>query len=268
MLTLFRPATGQVRIKGVTSSTNAILHEWFKSQLTDILADQPLLMPTALEAWGNRLVWESWREGLTVKVTLSPELPRLRLLLIMDNLVGHKNPDWLRWCFSQGILPLYTPLAGSWLNMAESIQRLLKRRALNGTYPRTPDEIIAQQSLHQPLAVPRVLQAGNVDAVLATGSSTQRPVTTPARFAVGQTVRAYVGEVPHHTRLPAYVRGKCGVIERLHGMHVFADANALGHPEQSQWLYTVVFGAANLWDEPVSDVKVSVDAWEPYLESA
>ena len=28
--------------------------------------------------------------------------------------------------------------------MADSIQRLLKRRALNGTYPRTPDEIIAQ----------------------------------------------------------------------------------------------------------------------------
>ena len=144
VLTLFRPTTGQVRIKGVTSSTNAILHEWLKSQLTDILADQPLVMPTALEAWGNRLIWESWREGLTVKVTLSAELPRLRLLLILDNLVGHKNPDWLRWCFSQGILPLYTPLAGSWLNMAESIQRLLKRRALNGTYPRTPAEIIGQ----------------------------------------------------------------------------------------------------------------------------
>jgi hypothetical protein len=52
----------------------------------------------------------------------------------MDNLVGHKNPARLLWCLSHGILPLYTPLDGSWLNMAESIQRLLKRRALTGQY--------------------------------------------------------------------------------------------------------------------------------------
>src|SRR5262249_2017323 len=39
--------------------------------------------------------------------------------------------------------PLYTPLSGSWLNMAESIQRILKRRALEGQYPQTPEEIIA-----------------------------------------------------------------------------------------------------------------------------
>ena len=51
-------------------------------------------------------------------------------------------------------------------------------------------------------------------------------------------------------------------------MHVFADANALGYPDQGQWLYTVVFDGATLWNEPASDVKVSVDAWEPYLEAA
>jgi hypothetical protein len=39
--------------------------------------------------------------------------------------------------------PLYTPLSGSWLNMAESIQRILKRRALEGQHPQTPAEIIA-----------------------------------------------------------------------------------------------------------------------------
>ncbi len=65
-------------------------------------------------------------------------------LLVMDNLVGHKNPEWLCWCFARGILPIFTPLAGSWLNMAESIQRLLKRRALDGTYPRTTNDIIHQ----------------------------------------------------------------------------------------------------------------------------
>src|SRR3954466_11051245 len=38
-------------------------------------------------------------------------------------------------------MPLYTPLGGSWLNMAESIQRILKRRTLDGQHPRSPAEI-------------------------------------------------------------------------------------------------------------------------------
>jgi len=144
LLTLFHPSTGQVRVKGVTDSTNATLHDWLKAQLTTILAEQPLELPLVCNIATNRLAWERWREGVTVKATLPEVLPCLRLLLVMDNLVGHKNPEWLCWCFARGILPIFTPLAGSWLNMAESIQRLLKRRALNGTYPRTTNAIIYQ----------------------------------------------------------------------------------------------------------------------------
>lgn len=40
-------------------------------------------------------------------------------------------------------MPLYTPLGGSWLNMAESIQRIIVRRALNGQNPETPEQIMA-----------------------------------------------------------------------------------------------------------------------------
>src|SRR4051812_36826497 len=45
------------------------------------------------------------------------------------------------WLCRHGIMPLYTPLGGSWLNMAESIQRILKRRALNGQHPESPAQI-------------------------------------------------------------------------------------------------------------------------------
>ena len=41
-----------------------------------------------------------------------------------------------------GIMPLYTSLRGSWLNMAESIQRILKRWGLEGHHPQTSEEII------------------------------------------------------------------------------------------------------------------------------
>jgi hypothetical protein len=41
-------------------------------------------------------------------------------------------------------MPLYTPVGGSWLNMAESPQRVLKRRALDGQHPSDTDQIIAR----------------------------------------------------------------------------------------------------------------------------
>jgi nitrile hydratase subunit beta len=74
---------------------------------------------------------------------------------------------------------------------------------------------------------------------------------------------------PTHTRLPRYVRGRVGVIELLHGCHVFPDTNSLGQGENPQWLYTVSFAGPELWG-PDADptVKVSVDAWESYLERA
>ncbi len=139
-LTLFHPADGRVLVKGVAHTTNVVIHDWLKTQLTSILADLPeaVKRPAPLQ----RLLWEQWREGLQHIGTLPVQLPPLRMLLVMDNLVGHKNPRWLLWCFAHGILPLYTPLGGSWLNMAESVQRLLKRRALDGTYPRSSQAII------------------------------------------------------------------------------------------------------------------------------
>lgn len=65
------------------------------------------------------------------------------MLLILDNLAGHKTPEFVLWLLAHGIMPLYTPLGGSWLNMAESIQRILKRCALNGQHPTDSDQIIA-----------------------------------------------------------------------------------------------------------------------------
>jgi hypothetical protein len=66
------------------------------------------------------------------------------VLLVLDNLAGHKTPAFVLWLFAHGVMPLYTPVSGSWLNMAESIQRVLKRRALDGEHPTNPDEIISR----------------------------------------------------------------------------------------------------------------------------
>jgi len=62
------------------------------------------------------------------------EVVRSRLILIWDNLAGHLSSSMVVWLFAHGVMPLYTPLSGSWLNMAESVQRILCSRTLNGQH--------------------------------------------------------------------------------------------------------------------------------------
>lgn len=139
VLTLFHPASGRVRLKGVTSCPNAVLHPWLKQELTVVLAGLPDPPPTADR---SRAAWDRWQAGLKERITLPAELPPRRVLLVLDNLAGHRTPELVLWLFAHGVMLVYTPLGGSWLNMAESIQRILKGRALDGQEPTHPDEII------------------------------------------------------------------------------------------------------------------------------
>jgi nitrile hydratase len=133
------------------------------------------------------------------------------------------------------------------------------------------EKLLTERGLPERPAPPgqRVLRAGDVAAVLARGAPTERAGAAPPRFAAGDRVRTWACEVPHHTRLPRYARGKVGTVVLHHGVHVFADAHATGRGEMPHHLYTVAFGGAELWgDEGEAGLAVSIDAWEPYLEPA
>ena len=136
LLTLFRPATGELRAKGVLSAPNALLHPWLKEQLTEVLAEIEKTHPRAeLPPEEERPAcarWETWL-GHPPR---NPE-PPLRIVLVLDNLAGHLSYHLVRWFFEHGVMPLYTPIGGSWLNMAESVQRIIVRRALSGQHPKT-----------------------------------------------------------------------------------------------------------------------------------
>lgn len=120
-----------------------------------------------------------------------------------------------------------------------------------------------------PQPLQRVLHAADVDAALACGSPCDRPATQAAAFAVGQRVRARQMHPAGHTRLPRYVRGHVGRVVALHGVHAFADARAASGDQAPQWLYTVEFDAIELWGLQADPRdRVSVEAWEPYLEPA
>jgi nitrile hydratase len=144
----------------------------------------------------------------------------------------------------------------------KALEKLLIERGLVG-----PDEIAAGRMLHPARPGLPVLRARDVPSVLAKGSATLRPATVPARFAVGESVRLRAAAVAHHTRLPGYARGKIGHIDQVRGAHVFADLHAQGLGEQPCWLYTVVFSGRELWGSAAAaNHRVSIDAWEPYLE--
>jgi nitrile hydratase len=96
-----------------------------------------------------------------------------------------------------------------------------------------------------------------------------RQQQAPALFKPGDRVRTRNIHPKTHTRLPRYARGKLGVVERCHGCHVYPDSVAVDQGDNPQWLYTVVFTANELWGADADPrVQVSIEAWEPYLESA
>lgn len=88
-------------------------------------------------------------------------------------------------------------------------------------------------------------------------------------FSRGDKVRARNVEIPGHTRLPRYVRGKQGVISMVHGTHAFPDTAAHDRGENPQPLYNVRFEAAELWGDNVERKDaVYIDLWEDYLVAA
>jgi nitrile hydratase beta subunit len=130
------------------------------------------------------------------------------------------------------------------------------------------DEIAAGRALRPGKALERTLTADKIAAALTRGKF-GRPASGPARFKLGDRVRTKNIHPRTHTRLPRYARGHVGVIETVRGCHVFPDTVAIGEGENPQWLYTVLFEGRELWGEKSDPtLKVSIDAWEPYLDPA
>jgi nitrile hydratase beta subunit len=182
----------------------------------------------------------------------APWEPRVMALVVAMGPTGMSNIDMNR--SARETLPNYRDLSYYEIWLA-ALEKLASQSGVRGDAP--------------PPAK-RVLHADTVLAAIKKGSPTSRPASTLARFAAGNRVRTAAAQAEHHTRLPGYARGKVGVIDMVHGVHVFPDTNAHGLGESPQWLYTVRFDARELWGESARAPSsiVSVDAFEPYLEPA
>ena len=176
---------------------------------------------------------------------------------------GGLNIDMQR--FSREMLPPEVYLTSSYYKKwFLAFERMLIERGLIGA-----DEAAAGHALRQSPPLKRgMFSLADVARVETRGSFAREP-RTPAAFKVGDIVRAKNINPVTHTRLPRYVRGHSGVVERINGCHVFPDSAAHDRGENPQWLYTVVFDGRELWGADADPtLKVSIDAFEPYLKRA
>ncbi|MGH7073342.1 MAG: nitrile hydratase subunit beta [Stellaceae bacterium] len=165
---------------------------------------------------------------------------------------------------AQEALPPQVYLSASYYERwALGLERLLLEHRLV-----TSEELASGHAMAPGTPLPRKLTAADVNRGMTRGSF-GRPAPAPACFKPGDRVRTANRHPVTHTRLPRYARGRVGVIEQLRGCHVFPDTVAIGEGECPQWLYTVVFEGRELWGESSDPtIKVSIEAWESYLELA
>jgi len=105
--------------------------------------------------------------------------------------------------------------------------------------------------------------------LISEGRTAKRDIALTAKFKPGDKVVARNMHPTGHTRIPRYVRGRHGIIDRDHGVFVFPDSNAALAGEKPQHVYSVRFRARELWgpDAPARD-ELYIDLWDDYLDPA
>ena len=112
-----------------------------------------------------------------------------------------------------------------------------------------------------------LLTADRVQEVLTRGDRSRMDVDVAPKFKLGDRVRTRNIHPLGHTRLPRYARARVGVVDRDHGVFVFADASGRGLGKQPQHVYSVRFTARELWGPEGSPRDtVYIDLWDDHLD--
>ena len=86
------------------------------------------------------------------------------------------------------------------------------------------------------------------------------------RFRPGDRVRVKEDFVPGHIRMPAYIRGKIGVVVRETPAYPFPDAHAHGVEAGDEPTYDVRFRAEDLWPNNADPAFVHAGVFQSYLK--
>lgn len=112
-----------------------------------------------------------------------------------------------------------------------------------------------------------VLTADMVPVMVFSGASQRLDAKIAAKFKPGDEIVARNINPAGHTRLPRYIRGKRGTIDRDHGVFVFPDTIAHGRGDKPQHVYSVRFEARELWGEDGHpNQSLYTDLWDDYMD--
>jgi hypothetical protein len=89
-------------------------------------------------------------------------------------------------------------------------------------------------------------------------------------FHVGQKVRIQDRTPPVHHRVPSYVKGHVGTIERVCGVHGQPEKFIRGDGTPGQRLYRVRLPQTTLWRDYTGNArdKLEIEIFEHWLEPA
>src|SRR5450755_3639994 len=93
-------------------------------------------------------------------------------------------------------------------------------------------------------------------------------VATRERFQAGDRVVVKADHVSGHVRMPAYIRGKAGVVVSESPAYPFPDAHAHGVEAADEPTYDVRFSTTELWASAADAAFVHVGVFQSYLERA
>jgi nitrile hydratase len=89
-----------------------------------------------------------------------------------------------------------------------------------------------------------------------------------ARFQPGDRVRVKDDYVPGHVRMPAYIRGKAGVVVSESAPFPYPDAEAHGVAAVDEPTYDVCFRTEELWPGDTDAAELVAAVFQSYLERA
>ena len=196
------------------------------------------------EPWEGRV----FATNLALTVALGANLDRFRFLIESMPPVAYLSSSYYeRW-------------------LASMLSAVAEQGLLSG------DQLAAIDAGHVPEVEPagaEALPPEIVQVLVDAPTGYQRDLGGKAAFQSRDRVRARTRHSAGHTRLPRYVRGRCGEIISDNGNQHLPDTRAETGDITMQRLYTVRFMATELWGEQANPRdSVCLDLWESYLEPA
>lgn len=183
-------------------------------------------------------------------------------LALLANRVAGTNLHAFRYAIDR--VPPRDYLAGyyqRWLGAAENLlldSGILAEGAIAARARRLRGEDVTEPPVPEP----------HKPQMLSGGAGNLRQLPAPPAFSLEQRVRARAMGPAGHTRLPRYVRGHVGTVTLVQPAQVFPDTAAHFVGENSQHTYQVTFDSHDLWGPDAETFELTLDLYEPYLESA